>query len=236
VTPNPTPNPDGESVARYKTKGLPAYLVLDTSYSMSTFEQLLNATLLHIYDTLFVSPQTSEFIHLSVISFNTQAHVVTPMTDIEDLQSLPTVVCAGATNFVPMFELVRGQIDSDVRALSDAGVEVLRPVVFLLTDGAPTDKPAGAWQEGLKLLHDRSWKPYPHIISYGFGAAGEQVLSRISTVAAYLAEGDAAATGAALSEALASLLNSLVASAKARQLQVPEEVKGYKSIPLEHVN
>lgn len=228
-------NPNAELAAPYKSKGLPAYLVLDTSWSMQDFEKLLNDTLLHIYDTLFTSPQTSEFIHLSVVSFNTQAHVVTPMTDIEELQSLPTVTCSGLTNFLPMFELVRSQIDSDVRTLADGGTEVLRPVMFLLTDGAPTDEPPGAWQEGLKLLHDHDWKPWPHIITYGFGGASVNVLRQVSTVAAYLAESDAEGTAEALSAALASLLNSLVASAKARQLQVPEEVKGYKSVPLDYV-
>jgi uncharacterized protein YegL len=217
----------------YKAKGLPAYLVLDTSTSMQRFETLLNDTLLHIYDTLFTRPDISEFIHLSVISFNTDAHVVTPMTDIEQLQNLPTVTCSGATNFLPMCRLVREQIDHDVEMLSAASIAVLRPVVFLLTDGAPTDRPVGTWQNGANLLQDASWKRHPHIVTYGFGGASELVLSKLATAAAYLAEGDMVSTGEALSAALASLLNSLVASAKVQQLQVPQEISEFKTLPLD---
>ncbi|UYQ63749.1 vWA domain-containing protein [Streptomyces peucetius] len=219
----------------FKAKGLPTYLVLDTSGSMKRHEQLLNATLLKIYDTLYTSPQLSEFIHLSVISFNTQPHVVTAMTDIETLETLPTVSCEGLTNVGPMLELVRARITEDVRTLSEAGTEVLRPVVFLLTDGIPTDEPRGAWKRDLDALQDRSWKPRPNIITYGFGDASEAVLSTIATAAAYIAEDNGEHTGAALSEAMSSLLNSLVASARVQSLQVPEEVKGYRTLPLDFV-
>jgi uncharacterized protein YegL len=229
-------NQSPEFAADFKSKGLPAYLVLDTSGSMKRYEELLNSTLLNIYDTLFTSPQTSEFIHLSVISFNTQAHLVTPMTDIEELQSLPTVTCEGLTNLGPMMQLLRTRITDDVRALSEAGTQVLRPVVFLLTDGVPTDQPAGSWQQDLDELRNPAWRLYPHIITYGFGAASEAVLQKISTVAAFVAEEGVQNTSDALSAALTSLLNSLVASARVRQLQVPEEVKGYRSVPLDFVD
>lgn len=217
----------------FQRKGLPAYVVLDTSGSMKPYEQLLNSTLLKIYDTLYTSPQLSEFIHLSVISFNTQPHVVTTMTDIDKLETLPTVHCEGLTNVGLVLQVLRSRITDDVRALKESGVQVLRPVVFLLTDGAPSDKPAGAWRTDLDALRDPAWKPRPHIITYGFGAASEAMLRSVATVAAYLAEDDAQSTGDALLEAMSSLLNSLVASARVQSLQVPEEVKGYRSVPLD---
>ncbi|MDX3532182.1 VWA domain-containing protein [Streptomyces sp. ID05-39B] len=220
----------------FKTKGLPAYLVLDTSTSMKPYERLLNETLLTIYDTLYTTPQLSEFIHLSVVSFNTMPHVVASMTDIEALESLPTVSCGGWTNVGPMCELLRARITEDVSALAGDGVQVLRPVVFLLTDGLPTDKPSGAWKQHLDALQDRSWKPWPHIITYGFGDASESVLSTIATAAAYIAEDPGGDNGEALSQAMSSLLNSLVASARAQSLQVPEEVAGYRTLPTDYVS
>ncbi|MFJ3303708.1 hypothetical protein ACIPSA_11370 [Streptomyces sp. NPDC086549] len=218
-----------------KPKALPAYLVLDTSRSMKPYEKLLNDTLMSIYDTLFTSPQTSEFVHLSVISFNTRSHLVTPMTDIEQLRSLPKVVCDGWTNFGPMFQLVRSRIGEDIERLSAAGTQVLRPVAFILTDGSPTDSPKGSWTKDLDALLDRGFRAHPHTISYGFGSASEEVLKRVSTLAAYRAEEGTHATAEALTSALNSLLNSLVASARARQLQVPQEVKGYKTVELDAV-
>ncbi|MFF4697538.1 vWA domain-containing protein [Streptomyces chattanoogensis] len=229
-----TENPS--SGTAYKRKALPAYLVLDTSGSMEPYEALLNKTLLSIYDTLYVSPQVSEFVHLSVLSFSTMPHVVTPMTDIEELESLPSVTCSGLTNFGPMFHLLRGRIESDLLMLRDAGSQVVRPVVFLLTDGIPTDEPDDAWLADYQELRDPAWKPRPQFITYGFGQASEAVLKRISTAAAYLAE-DASeeATAAALTGALTSMLNSLVASAKSRRLEIPQAVKGYRSVPLDDV-
>lgn len=226
-------NAQAGSQENYKVKGLPTYLVLDTSGSMDPYEQLLNDTLMQIYDTIDTSPQVSEFIHLSVISFNTQPHVVMGMEDLDDVQSLPTVSCGGMTNFGLMFELIRNRIEADVRAMASKGLRVLRPVVFILTDGIPSDDPS--WQDQLAELTDRSWKAYPNIITYGFGNAREDVLGRIANIAAFAAE-KGADNRAALAEALTSMLNSLVASAKTRDFQVPEEVKGYRSIPVEYVD
>jgi uncharacterized protein YegL len=219
--------PDG-----FRQKGLPTYLVLDTSGSMEPHEQKLNDTMMHIYDTIDTSPQISEFVHLSIISFNTQPHLVTAMTDLDDVENVPMVTCEGLTNFGPMFQLIRERIDEDIPFMVGKGIRVLRPVVFLLTDGNPTDK--NDWRDSLSDLTDQNWKPHPNIITYGFGGAQEQVLATIANVAAFVAE-EGSNNREALAKALTSLINSLVASAKAQALQIPAEVEGYRSLPLEYV-
>ncbi|WP_283136909.1 vWA domain-containing protein [Rhizohabitans arisaemae] len=213
----------------YTSRGLPTYVVLDVSGSMLPYEELLNDTLMHIFDTIDRHPQISEFIHLSIITFNTEAFLVTSMTDFKDVQELPRVECRGMTNFGLAFDLLRRRIETDIPLLVDAGVAVVRPVVFLLTDGDPSDP--DRWKGPLNELKDRSWKPHPNIITYGFGSASERILAEIATAAAYKAErGD---TGEALTAALTSLLNSMVASAKNQELRIPESVRGYRSIPLD---
>ncbi len=224
----------------FTDSGLPVYVVLDTSSSMKDFEDLLNDTLESIHQTIVTSPQVQEFVHLSVLSFNSQAHVVTAMMDIDSIQSLPVVNCSGRTNFGPMLRLVRARIESDVPELGGRGIGVLRPLVFILTDGAPTDEkdfPDDHWQDYLDELIDPHWKPHPNIITYGFGHARESVLKRLSTVAAFVAEqgGDTDHNKEALKNAMNSLLNSMVASAESHTIQVPEHVKGYRSMPLDFV-
>ncbi|MEU8796342.1 VWA domain-containing protein [Spirillospora sp. NPDC048819] len=216
-------------------KGLPTYLVLDTSGSMKDFEHLLNSTLTEVVDTLYASPRVAEFIHLSIVSFNTRPHVVLPMTDISQLTGLPVVECRGTTVYGAMFDLLRDQIEGDIGNLRSNGVRAYRPVVFLLTDGIPSD--GAAWRSSFAALRDPGWRPRPNLITYGFGGASEAILEEVSTLAAYIAEpGREAENKKALSSALTSVMQTLVASASVQRLQVPHEVEGYKSVPLETVD
>ncbi|MFI1825013.1 hypothetical protein ACH41E_00990 [Streptomyces sp. NPDC020412] len=230
----PLGNPLDET-PQYTESGLPVYVVLDTSLSMKDFEPLLNDTLESIHQTIVTSPQVQEFVHLSVLSFNSRAHVVTAMTEIDDVQRLPVVTCSGRTNFGPMIRLVRSRIEHDVPVLGSRGIQVLRPLVFVLTDGAPTDEqdlPGENWHDDLDELLDPGWKPHPNVITYGFGRARESVLRRLSTVAAFVAE-EGGDNREALRAAMTSLLNSMVASAESHSLEVPTEVRGYRSVPLD---
>lgn len=216
-----------------RVQGLPTYLAIDVSKSMQPHEGVLNRTLEEIIHTMYVSPRISEFIHLSVITFSTRPHVVLGMTEIAELASLPTVTCRGSTHFAPLFGLLRERIELDLPRLSAKNVQPLRPVVFLLTDGAPADRPPARWVEAFDALTDRGWRPHPHVITYGFGEAVEAVLKRMATAAAFIAEPDRGTDTQAVTAALSTMLNSLVATAQARTLQVPDHVKGYRALPIE---
>jgi uncharacterized protein YegL len=213
-------------------RGLPTYVVLDTSASMIPFQQLLNDTLAEIWETLITQPQVREFIHLSIISFNTVPHVVVGMTEIDALRTLPEVTCSGSTNYAPMFTLLRNCIEQDVPTLSAGGIDVLRPVVFLLTDGGPTDKSTEAWTDALAKLTDRDWRRHAHIITWGFGSTGEEILRKVATLAAFVAD-KRLQNREALASALSSLLRSLVSSGQRQQLQIPVTVDGFHAIDLE---
>jgi len=218
--------------AQNKSKCLPTYLVLDTSSSMKDHEDLLNDLLEHVYDSLVASPRVSEFAHISIISFNTAPHVVLEMTDIEAVSALPLLACDGTTNYGAAFREVKARIDMDVDKLKAEGKAVLRPAVFLLTDGAPTDND---WSDAFATLVDRNWSRRPHVITFGFGAAHEAVLSKVSTKAAFLAE-SSSSQKEALSTVMSSLLHTLVASARREELQIPEKVPGFTSVPIEYVD
>jgi uncharacterized protein YegL len=199
-----------------KSKCLPTYLVIDTSKSMLVHEALLNKTVDHVFDVLSDAPHVSEFAHISIITFNTDAHVVLPMSDIESVASVPNIMCSGATNYGAAFHLLRQRIDHDYHQLATAR-NVQRAAVFMLTDGAPNDKD---WATELAALNDRGWRLRPAIISYGFGDANEAIIQKVGNTAAYLAIDAENETGA-ITSMLTDMLTTLAGSAKAQELVIP---------------
>jgi uncharacterized protein YegL len=214
-----------------RQKCLPTYLVIDVSASMRPFEGALNNTLHKLHRTLIGSPRVSEFAHMSIVAFSTQPWLVIEMVDMELVDRMPEVVCDGATNYGPAFDLVRQRVDVDLPMLNAQGKAVLRPCVFFLTDGEPTDP---GWEAAFDRLTDPHWSRRPHVIAYGFGAASDAVLRRVGTKGAFAADGTAE-PDEALSRAISSLLNTLVASARVEAMHVPTSAVGYRTIPIEIV-
>jgi uncharacterized protein YegL len=215
------------------TTCLPTYLVLDTSGSMKRHEDLLNETLDRVHDALATSPKVSEFAHMSIISFNDDAYPVLRMTDISQVSALPRLKCSGATNFARAFQLVAAQIEEDVPALRAQGRPVLRPAMFLMTDGVPTDPEE--WPRAFVDLTSPDRPRYPHVISFGFGQAGADVLTRVATKGAFQAE-DHLNDREALVRILTTLLNSLVTTANQEKLTLPTQVAGFRTLPMEYMD
>jgi uncharacterized protein YegL len=214
-----------------KTKCLPTYLLLDTSSSMTTHEKTLNETLEHVYLSLVESPRVAEFAHISIITFNTDPHLVLEMTDIEEISAVPALSCGGSTNFGSAFDLLSERINIDVPTLKSAGMAVLRPAAFLLTDGQPTDT---NWATRFAALVDPAWSRRPHVITFGFGDATSEIIGSMATKAAFLAKNNLQEKEA-LTTMLTTLLNTLVASAPAGELVIPTDLPGFDRVPVDYV-
>jgi uncharacterized protein YegL len=209
---------------------LPTYILIDTSSSMKPVEAHLNDTLEYLYDELMMAPAIAEFTRLSLISFNTDAYVVLSMTDIQEVVALPQLECWGVTNFSRAYEVVRQRIDADVAELTGANRKVLRPVVFVLTDGQPTDETGRitqGWRPEFERLTDKSWSRHANVVPFGFGNATAEVLKDMSTIdgCAFLAKDSG--NSEALRKIFVTLLNTLVASARSNELRLPAEVDGF---------
>ena len=167
-----------------KVKCLPVYILIDTSQSMTQYEDVLNNSIESLYDTLLTSPRKSDFAKLCLISYNTNADVIVPMKDIQSLDALPQLRCGGVTDFNKVLGLLRTLIDKDVPEL---GVhrQVLRPVAFVLTDGQPTDRnshPSDAWQSDYKALVDKANPRRPNMVPFGYGQATADTMEEIATI------------------------------------------------------
>jgi uncharacterized protein YegL len=92
------------------------------------------------------------------------------------------------------------------------GFSVHRPVVFFLTDGAPTDR------EDWRAVRTRllSQPAAPNILSFGIGEADPAVVGEIATKAEFALVADRRMdTGAAVTEFLTSLTQSVISSGNA---------------------
>jgi uncharacterized protein YegL len=191
---------------------LPFYGVCDESDSMSGVPvDTVNAQFKPLHDAIVSDPAVSDRARFGIISFSSSAQVLFPLSDLSEVDHLPGLTAHGSTNYEAAFSLLRQQIADDVRRLGDEGYAVLRPAVFFFSDGYPNGPD---WRPAYQSLVDEGFKQRPHIVSFGVGAADEQVIAQIGTVCAYQAR-DGVGPADALRQWATSFTNSIVASATA---------------------
>lgn len=118
---------------------LPVYLVLDTSGSMygEPIEAVKNGVQTLI-STLRSDPYALETAFISIITFNTNAQQVTSLTELASFQQ-PTIDAGGCTELGGALELLAQKIDAEVTKTTAEQKGDWKPLVFLMTDGEPTD-------------------------------------------------------------------------------------------------
>ena len=118
---------------------LPVYLLLDCSGSMAgepieAVKQGIKALL----SELKGDPQALETACLSVITFNSTARQISPLTELM-LFKEPELTAGGATALGGALTVLADCIRNEVRTSTPTQKGDWKPLVFLLTDGAPTD-------------------------------------------------------------------------------------------------
>lgn len=132
---------------------LPVYLVLDTSGSMSGEPiQAVENGMQMLVSALRQDPHALESAFLSVITFDSTAKQVVPLTDLASFQ-MPALNAGGSTELGAALTLVRDRARSEVSKSTPEKKGDWRPLVFLMTDGGPTD----SWQKGLQEFHSAKW-------------------------------------------------------------------------------
>ncbi len=130
---------------------LPVYLLLDTSGSMSgePIEAVKNGVQIMI-SSLRQNPQAIETAYLSVITFDSSASQIVPLTDLASFQ-MTDIRASGVTALGEALKLVSLKIDSEVARTTTEQKGDWKPLVFIMTDGVPTDD----WQSGLAEFKKR---------------------------------------------------------------------------------
>jgi uncharacterized protein YegL len=124
---------------------LPVYLVLDTSGSM-TGEPIaaVDTGMQTLVSALRQDPYALETAYLSVITFDSSAKQVVPLTELTAFQ-VPSIQASGATALGDALKLLANKINSEVVKTTAEVKGDWKPLVFFMTDGGPTDD----WQKGL---------------------------------------------------------------------------------------
>lgn len=125
---------------------LPVYLLVDVSGSMhgEPIESVKNG-LQMLVAALRCNPQALETAYLSVITFASSAKQVVPLTELTTFQ-LPEISAGGCTALGEALELLCDCREREVTKTTREQRGDWRPMVFILTDGMPTDDVAGAIQ------------------------------------------------------------------------------------------
>ncbi|MGK7924662.1 MAG: VWA domain-containing protein [Spirulina sp.] len=158
------------------SRRLPVYLLLDCSGSMSGEPiEAVRQGLKALLSELQSDPMALETAYLSVITFDSTAHQVAPLTDLMLFQE-PKIQASGSTSMGAALNLLEQCMDREVRKSTDTQKGDWKPLIFLMTDGMPTDR----WENAA----DRIKQKRPgNIIACAAGSnADEQTLKRITEI------------------------------------------------------
>ncbi|MDR0758087.1 MAG: VWA domain-containing protein [Tannerella sp.] len=130
---------------------LPVYLILDTSGSM-TGEPIaaVETGVQTLVSALRQDPYALETAYLSVITFDSNAKQIVPLTELTAFQ-MPSIQANGLTSLGDALSLLANKIDSEVTKTTADVKGDWKPLVFIMTDGGPTDN----WQKGLNEFRKR---------------------------------------------------------------------------------
>lgn len=118
---------------------LPIYLLLDCSGSMMGEPiTAVQTGLQNLVATLRQDPYALETAYISVITFDSDARQTVPLTELSQFNP-PALSATGTTAMGAALKLLSERIEAEVTKTTADTKGDWKPVVFLMTDGSPTD-------------------------------------------------------------------------------------------------
>jgi len=127
---------------------LPVYVVVDCSESMSGDPiESVKAGIIALHSELMNDPSAVESAWMSVIAFNSNARQIAPLSQLSDFTPPKLSTAKGRSLGAALellFEAIRREVRTPVFSIGQKGD--WKPLVFIITDGPPTDD----WQTASK--------------------------------------------------------------------------------------
>jgi len=144
---------------------LPIYLLLDCSESMAgPAIDALNRGVRLLLDELMKNPLALETAYISIITFSRVARQIVPLTDILNFEPVPLTIRPG-TALGAALNLLLEDMQKSVRKTTETVKGDYKPLVFILTDGEPTD----AWEDAAVRLRSAHGPGIANIYAIGCG-------------------------------------------------------------------
>lgn len=124
---------------------LPVYFVIDVSESMvgEPIEQVQNG-MRNIIQDLRTDPYALETVFVSVIAFAGKAKSLFPLTELYKFYP-PIFPIGGGTSLGAAMNFLMDDMDRSLQKTTMEEKGDWKPIIFLFTDGAPTDNPSSAF-------------------------------------------------------------------------------------------
>jgi len=154
-----------------------------------------------LVSTLRTDPYALETAYLSVITFDEHANQVVPLTELISFQP-PTVNPGSTTSLGAALKLTKECIEREVQKATAEAKGDWKPLVFIMTDGQPTDD----WQSGLDEF--RKAKTGLVVACAAGHSADTSLLKQITEIVVLLETADTSTIGAFFKWVSASISTS----------------------------
>jgi uncharacterized protein YegL len=147
------------------SRRLPIYLVLDVSGSMSGAPiEAVNNGLKDFEAALKNDPHALESAYVSIVTFESEAQQLTPLIEAGQFRA-PVLDAQGGTSLGKALTLLGQCLEQDVKPKGPDHPGDWKPLIFLMTDGEPTD----AWEGPAENLRSRPTTRAANLITIGCG-------------------------------------------------------------------
>ncbi|GEC09097.1 hypothetical protein SSP24_67520 [Streptomyces spinoverrucosus] len=178
VSPTVGPSTPSGPLARTAPTAL-IYLVVDESLDRACLDELQRG-LDALHSALSDAPDVSRVLRLGVLGMAATTEQRLSLAEVGPGTRTPLLVGRRGLSYSQAFRTLRPLIGQDVTVVKNDGAQVLRPIVYFLTGGAPDE--GAAWRSDYHDLTDTDRnRAAPHLIALGFGRAEAQAVRGVAT-------------------------------------------------------